>query len=76
MESYALRFVFQTEKVCFFTYAGNENWMVRNQQNIILPKSQIEVDGVQCEADFENLVPGEDVDVYVPDWLAANKDLI
>ena len=76
MESYSLRFCFQTEKACFFTFSGDENWMVGNGKKIILPKSQIEVDGVSCEQDFDNLVPGEDLGVYIPDWLAEQKDLL
>jgi hypothetical protein len=43
---------------------------------IWLPKSKIEVDGVSCETDFEDLIPGESVDVYIPDWLAMEKGLL
>ena len=48
----------------------------RNREFIWLPKSQIEVDGVSCEEDFETLIIDERVDVYIPDWLAEKNDLL
>ncbi len=66
-ESYNLEFKYQTDKACCFIHCGETIW---------LPKTQIEVDGVSCEQDFETLTPGEDVDVYIPDWLAEDKGLL
>lgn len=41
-----------------------------------LPKSQIEVDRVSHEEDFEMLSSNSLVDVYIPRWLAMEKELI
>jgi hypothetical protein len=43
---------------------------------IWFPKSEIEVDGVQCEEDFNSLVEDEEVDIYIPDWLAVENGLL
>ena len=43
---------------------------------IMLPKSQIEVDGVSHVEDYDDLIPNEEVDVYIPEWLADDKGVI
>jgi len=69
IESYNLIFMSHKGKaVCFIQEGDNEF--------IWLPKSQIEVDGVSYEEDFDNLVRRERVDVYIPDWLAEDKGLL
>jgi hypothetical protein len=71
-ESYSLIFKSQTDKACCFTLKGEGN----RTGYIWLPKTQIEVDGVSHESDFESLVHGEELDVYIPDWLAEDKGLL
>ena len=72
MESYSLIFRRQKGKACCFTLKGG----TPATDLIWLPKTQIEVDGVSHESDFENLVHGEELDVYIPDWLAEDKGLL
>jgi hypothetical protein len=67
VESYNLKYAGQTDKALKFFLGDKEFW---------LPKSQIEVDGVVVENDFKNLIPFEQVDVYIPDWLAEDKGLL
>lgn len=67
IESYNLIYVCHSEKGVKFNVSERSFW---------LPKSQIEVDGVSHESDFEELVRHEAVDVYIPDWLAEEKGLI
>lgn len=70
IESYSVIFNYQTDDaIC--VHVGH-----LNSTPIWLPKSQIEVDGVSCEADFDMLVFDEQVDVYIPDWLAEDKGLL
>lgn len=69
IESYSLIFMDHTEKAVCFIGGADHGF-------IWLPKSQIEVDGVSHEEDFDNLVRREQVDVYVPDWLAEDKGLL
>lgn len=69
MESYKLTYRRQTEKAI----------LVSLPKHIIqfwLPKSVIEVDGIMYEEDFDNLEPMEEIEVYIPDWLAEEKELI
>ena len=70
VESYNLIFTHQTDKAicCFVGHI--------NSTTIWLPKSQIEVDGVSVESDFDDLVREEELDIYIPDWLAEEKGLI
>jgi hypothetical protein len=72
IESYSLIFRHQTDKACCFCLKGG----TPATDQIWLPKKSIEVDGVSHEEDFQSLVVGEEVDVYIPDWLAKDKGLI
>jgi len=67
IESYNVTYKGQTEKAIRVEINNSEIW---------LPKSQIEVDGVSCDEDFKTLVPDEEVDCYIPDWLAEKHELI
>ena len=60
----------QTEKAIGVYVPGDDE-----QGLIWLPKSQIEVDGIQDEDDWESLPWNEPVDMYLPRWLIEAKDL-
>ncbi len=67
MESYILIFKHQTVNAILFATAITQFW---------LPKSQIEIDGMSTMEDYETLEPEEELDVYIPDWLAEKHGLI
>ena len=67
VESYSLYFVRHKQGGVLLSDGNESYWF---------PKSQIEVDGVSHESDFENLVRGEKYDTYIPDWLAKDKGLL
>lgn len=69
IESYSLTYVRHKGGGIFFTIDGEK-------KPICFPKSQIEVDGVSHEEDFDSLIRGEQVDVYIPDWLAEQEGLL
>ena len=67
MESYTLELVTQSRKAfCFSFQGGNGFWA---------PKSQVEIDSVE-PYEYDSLERGEDLDVYLPDWLAEEKGLL
>ncbi|MBU2644840.1 hypothetical protein KKI24_09050 [bacterium] len=80
IESFSLVFMGQTEKaikVAFECAVKDADGRRGNGfKEIYLPKSQIEVDGVSHESDFDDLVRNEVLDVYIPDWLAEEKGLL
>lgn len=67
IESYQLEFKKQTTPGILVSDGDEEFW---------LPKSEIEIDGISTWSDFETLKFGEEIDVYIPDWLAEDKGLI
>ena len=67
MELYALEYVTQSRKAFCFSIKG--------EQGFWLPKTQIEIDSVE-PYEYDSLEKGEEVDVYVPDWLAEEKGLM
>ena len=69
IESYSLQYVAQTPDGIAFKET-------EDSEVIWLPKSQIEVDGVSHELDFDSLIKDEQVDVYIPDWLAESNGLL
>lgn len=70
MKPYSLIYWAQTDAAVGFKESENDSDL------IWLPKSAIEVDGVSHESDFAELIRGEELDVYAPDWLAEDKDLL
>ena len=54
------------------SFAINED----DQSFLMFPKSEIEVDGIQCKEDFDNLIRNEELDVYLPMWMAEERGLI
>ena len=70
IESYSLVFKLHKGEGCAFSLDEDD------EEIFWMPKSQIEVDGVSHEEDFDNLVRGEVVDVYIPDWLAEQEGLL
>jgi len=72
-ESYSLIFIRPSKKAIFCTYKGYEP--TTDSPQICLPKSQIK-DYEGNLYDCEDLVEGEEIDIYLPDWLAEDKDLL
>ena len=67
-ESYSLIFKRQSAKAIGVSLDGEK-------EMIWLPKSVL--DKVPDNAlDYEALVPDEQIDVYVPDWIATDKGLL
>lgn len=71
MEVYDLQFLGQSYKAIKVTRLGDSIF-----NSFWLPKSQIEVDTISQEEDFALLKNGEIIAVYIPDWLAEEKELL
>jgi len=69
MESYILIYILQTNqpiKVHAKGDVGNPFW---------LAKSQIAIDEVEIQ-EYDGLQPNEELDIYIPDWLAESAGLL
>jgi hypothetical protein len=60
----SVQYVRQTERAVLILDGVKEIW---------LPKSQVNKDE---EPDYDNLIQGDEISLFIPEWLAMDKDLI
>ncbi len=67
---------YELEFICCSKMAICCTTLEHPQTTIWLPKSAIEVHGVQRDEEFNTLIKGQPIKAYLPDWLALKTELI